>query len=219
MSAQQSNRTGERGNAFFIVMITIILFAGLMFVFSRGARQGGNKLTSKQSEIAASDIITYAQTVRRAVDRVYSKGESENAISFEADNNTGYANANCTDNYCKVFSPSGGSIGWSEPDHSASNNKPWFFSGENTITGVGVTNNPDLLMMLTDVTPSVCEALNDALGIATMPSDSNGIETTTKFQGVYTNTEQIGGASLDGVTAACVNDSGTYVFYFVLLER
>ncbi len=221
---QHTQRTNERGNAFFLVMIGVVLFAGLIFTLSRSARQGGENVSQKQAEIAASAILDYAQKVERGVNNVMNTVSfSEEDISFENDFLSADNNPNCSSARCMVFSPAGGSISYIAPsdDMAAANN--WHFSGENTVLGVGANANADLMLMLNDVRRIVCEDINDRLGIATMPTDGDGIEISTLFTGSYNNSEQISGASLDGVSSACVQntqpDPDEYIFYHVLRAR
>ncbi|MCB9990535.1 MAG: hypothetical protein H6867_04025 [Rhodospirillales bacterium] len=217
-------RTAESGNAFFMVMVGVVLFAALMYTFSRGARQGGENMTEKQAQIAATDIISYAQSAERAVNRVYSKSRSENAISFENGIVGGYTNANCpaSNNRCKVFNSDGGGISWSSADNFASPS-PWLFSGENTVAGIGQDGNADLLLILPQLSSVVCREINEALDISAMPTDGNGIEDSTKFQGSYNASAQISGAAVSGVFSACVQDTSPdpdeYFYYQVLLPR
>ena len=217
-------RPRERGNAFFLVMIGVVLFGGLMFTLSRGARQGGENISQKQAEIAASEILSYVQRVERGVANVMNTvAFSEQDISFENDLVSGYTNASCTSPRCEVFNPSGGSIAYIAPSSNMSTSNAWLFSGENTVLGVGNNSNADLLIILNNVRSSVCEKLNERLNIDPTPTDGDGIDTTTLFTGSYNNSEQISGAAVSGLTSACVLNTAPnpdeYLFYHVLRER
>ena len=215
----------ESGNAFFLVMIGVVLFAGLMFTLSRSARQGGDNLTQKQAEIAATAILDFAQKIERGVNNVMNTVSfSEQDISFENDFLSTYNNPNCSSTRCEVFSPDGGSVAYQAPTENMNGaSSQWLFSGDNTVLGIGVDANADLILILNNLRRLVCEEINDRLNISSMPTDSDGIETSTEFVGTYTNSEQIGGAALDGISSACVQstqpDPDEYVFYHVLRGR
>lgn len=234
MADHQHNKhiNSESGNAFFIVMVGVVLFGALMFTFSRGARQGGDNLTEKQAGIAASDIITYAQKVERGVQRVYGRGYSENSISFVNSFYSGHENAACTDPRCEVFSSRGGGVGFKrlEGDWSLSATN-WIYNGNNQVMGIGRDCNNascvELLMLLEDVPLSLCTAINEQIGLTSnnVPPPADGDIDTVLFTSTFsynaTNDLGDGATELDGVRTGCFldNASGDYYFYHVLLER
>lgn len=221
-------RNSESGNVFFIVMVAVVLFAGLMFTFSRGARQGGDNLSAKQAEVFASDILNYAQRVERGVSRVYGRGFSENAISFQNEYISGYENTNCTQTRCRVFHPEGGAISYKRlEDRWSRSQQNWVYTGENRVIGVGTdcTNNScsDLIMVIEDVPTTICTAINEKLAIGPpIPTDDN-ID-LTPYDGTfgYSASNDIGDEdnTLEEVRTACFQETGgNYYFYHVLLER
>lgn len=219
-------RRSEQGNAFFLVMIGVVLFAGLMFTLSRGARQGGENITKKQAEIAATAVLDYAQRMERGVNNVMRTVTfSEQDISFtnKFQSGAGFDNPNCNSPRCEVFNPSGGSISYIPPTDTMNAGDAWLVSGDNTVPGIGTGAEADLLLILNKVRVSVCTEINDRLGISTLPTDSDGIETATFFTGTYTASDVLGGAANSGLSAACVQntspDPDEYVFYYVLRER
>ena len=113
-------QSSETGNIFIIILVAIGLFAALAFTVSRGSNtKSTNLLTRKQAQLAASDIMNYAQNVARGVRRVQDKYNcSETEISFEPppfDGSTAYDNANAPGDFsCHVFHPSGGSVSYRE---------------------------------------------------------------------------------------------------------
>lgn len=225
-------RSGESGNAFFIVMISVVLFVALMYTFSRGMRQGGDTLTGKQAGLAASDIIDYAQKTERAVSRVYSHDFSENAISFQNDFLSGFENADCGagQKRCRIFMAEGGGIAYRPlgEDWSLSQTD-WIFSGTNQVLGIGrdCTNSAcsELLMLLEDVPLSLCTAINAQLDLTDGAPPTDAHIDTTLFAGTfsYAAGNDLGDedAALNGVRSGCFQDtgSGDYYFYHVLLER
>lgn len=216
-------RNREQGNAFFIVMLGIVLFAALMMTFSRGARQGGENITEKQAQLAATDIISYAQKVERAVGYIQSKRTSENDISFNNSFVAGYQHGTEQPDNHKIFHLDGGHISWISATNRMNDGSAWIFSGNNTVPDVGVNGDADLVMILPGLPRQICLAVNDLLTIAALPDDANGIETATLFTGTYTNGsgEISEAADVSGVLSACVWETGpnTYFFYHVLISR
>ncbi len=187
MSAQRNS--AESGNAFFIVMVGVVLFAALMFTFSRGVRQGGDNLSEKNVEMAATELIDTAQKYERAVSRLRLKGCSENQISFDLHNGTlktaddtaqNYVNAaSPADFSCHVFHPNGGNLTpYLLPESYVVDNGPvcavctharsLHFSAA-TVIGNGVDSGAegsDLVLWMGRVTRDVCIEINNRLGIA-----------------------------------------------------
>ena len=71
--------------------------------------------------------------------------------------------------------------------------------------------------MLPNLTLTVCEKINQRLNITSMPVDTGGGYSTSKFQGSFSdNTEIVLGAPQ---TTACFQRGSDYHFYTVLIER
>lgn len=215
----------ESGNAFFIVLLGVFLFAALMFTFSRSARQGGENISDKRAEMVATDIISYAQKIERVVNRMRSRSVSENDISFENSFVAGYANGNCSVDKCKVFAGPG-SASWQSPPKNANDASDWVFTGGNYVDGLGSAadkTDAELLMILPNVLRSVCTEINAYLGISGIPLE-NGSHDGTFFTGTFPVApdliEENAGTALEGVTAGCFEGAGsTYHFYQVLIQR
>lgn len=221
----RNSRIRESGNVFVIVLLGVVLFAALMFTFSRSARQGGENLSEKQMDVSVSDVLSYAQTLERAVSRVMSGGRySESQIDFDNNIIAGYANAGCTDAGCKIFDTSTGGATWVSPPEGFSGNNNWIVNGANAVPDIGDDAAADLVLLLKGLSQASCAAVNEKLGIgATIPQDADDID-TSKFAGTFANTERIGAnADLSGRRAGCILNAAPnpdeYVFYYVLWER
>lgn len=236
------------GNALFLVLIAVALFAGLSYAVTLTSRGGGN-VKKEELQLQASSIIQYTASVRAAVQRMILIGQiDENALSFQ---NTVYQSTtgslrqpasyfpNCTDTSCQVYHPDGGGItpitidqniapavsGTTSPGH--------VLFMETSVLGVGTSAN-DLVMFYLYLTEDLCMALNDVLGV---PNDSGAVPidiptTSSPGSNTYTNdldtlTGVVLGdeyAPLTGQTAFCVdwNRSGhanDFMFYQVLVDR
>ncbi len=219
---------GEAGNAMFIVMIGVVLFAALMYTFSRGARQGGGKMTEKRTEIAVAELLGFSQKIERGVTRILRTATSETDISFD-NSFASAANPNCTTNKCKVFKPEGGALLWQNTPEGINAGAGWLFNGNNTIKGVGcdtaAANCTDLIALLTGITLTACNEINKQLGIigSAPPEDSNNnIDESSPFTGDFTHAETLAvtGGALDGKYAGCFEEApGTYYFYQVVYAR
>ncbi len=227
MKPSAHNRPAESGNVFLIIMLGIILFAALSFTVSRGMRSGNTSaMSAQQAELKASTILTSAQKVQRAVDRLRRKGISESDISFDQtivatvyDHGQPATNA--------VFDPTGGALNWQTPPEDANDGSDYLYTGSTCIAGIGTgasgcdsdaASNEELLMALPNVNDSVCTAINDRLNITGIPADTGGGASTTEFVGTFADDTEIilaGGP----FNAACFSRGGNNHFYQILIER
>lgn len=223
----------ESGNIFFIILIAVVLFSALAFTFSRGIQKGGESISQRRADLAASDILSYAQRVERGVQRIIGERIPEKMISFENDNFFGYANPDCTDDSCRVFKPAGGGVSWQNPPADVNNGEPYTFvknrvgSDDGTTRQIG-TDAIDLVILL-PVKPAICDAINKkANGLATWESTGN-LNAGALFDGDLSDavTMQIANGDEDNQpTTGCVCDGADpctsavpHYFYSVILAR
>jgi len=226
----QPNNT-ERGNAFFMILMAVVLFAALAFTFTKGIQQGGENISSRKAALAASDIMNYAQKVERAVQFVLSKGNSENAISFENDVVVGYTNPNCVAaRRCEIFKPAGAGLTWLNPPTVANNGEPYFF-GPNQVAPTTEATDPasrDLVMLL-PVKAQICTELNQMTSRVETWDSTATLNSTTQFVGDFTAAAGTGitwtpGEDSRPAGCFCIGvapcDSGDdHYFYYVLHSR
>lgn len=219
---------------FVMIFLAVALFGALMFTFSRGARQGTDDLSERQANVAASDILAYTQQIERAVSRVYRRGFSESAISFDNSFVSGYANADCGgDERCEIFSAGGGAARFRNAESAWSlSNANWVFNGENQVIGIGDDCADDscveLLMILADLPITLCQVLNERLELAAIsdaPLTDSRVDVTGQYTGAfdYDANFDIGDetTAAAGRRTACIYDTtnARNVFYHTLLER
>lgn len=188
MTAKSSNQSG---NVFFIILIGIVMFAALMFTFSRGVRQSTEGMSGREAELAASDIVTYGQKVQRGVDRILARGISEADLSFANDVDLNYVNPDCSgNNACLVFHPEGGAVKWQNPPNNVNYTSASYFIGPNRVSSadgttkdVG-TNARDLVIML-PVDAAVCDAVNAITSKQTVWANGSTANISTEFIGNY----------------------------------
>lgn len=218
----------ESGNVFLIILVAVVLFAALAFTISRGFRSSTTTtMSDREIALAATDIITYAQQVSRGVDRLRRKGVSENDISFDQSDVSGYTHSSPQPDSNKVFNPSGAGVTWKSPQAGANDGSSWVFTGATCIgdMGTGATgcdsdtdSNEELIAVLPNVIDDLCTEINDRLSISSIPADTGGGASSTKFTGSFADGTEIilaGGP----YNEACFSRGGNNYFYSVLLVR
>ena len=216
----------QSGSIILWIFIFIGLFAFLGFTMTRDMRGSADNLSSYQADLAATEILDYARTIKATIQELKINGCDETQISFDTNALTGYSNSNApSNNSCHVFHPDGGGLRYqplSEDYVTNSANIDWIFTGDSRVLSVGSDSNAELLGVIRTLSPAICSAMNDQLSL-----DPSGNEpfTAGAFTGSYNSTlndaSSIGDtdATLDGVKSACSQDTAGSYFYIVLLER
>lgn len=218
----------EGGNAFFFILLGIILFAALAMAFSYNLHSDTtSRLGARKADLLASDILSHAEAVDRALSKILSKGISENDISFENGIVSGYAHTPAVPSANRVFDPLGGRLGWQNPAREANDGSAWIFTGATCIPGLGTGasgcaadgagSNEELLMVLPNIAKAVCEKIDERLGIAAVPADTGDGPSAIKYTGSYSDGNQI--VLPHSYRAACASRAGAWYFYYVLLSR
>lgn len=250
---KMTGRAKESGNVLFLILIAVALFAALSYAVTQSTRSGGGDAGKETSKISSAQLTQYPAGIRTSLVRMIIGGQNVETLEF----NPPADFANCTEypsssgKYPRcVFHPSGGGATYSAPATDLVNGtSQWVFNAENEINLVGTSTGDDtvtvptadLIAFLPDVTLSVCETINDQLGINGIPVES-GIDYTSANDMVNpdgaTDTGICGPApatcdgatigsptgtnvsELDGQPFGCFEQpAGTYVYYHVLIER
>lgn len=230
-------KNAQSGNALFYVLIAVCLLGALSYAVTQTTRGGGgNDLSNNRARLFATEIIETANSYASAVAQMRLRGVSPTQLCFD---HTSWGGANynyaaCTDEQNKLFSPTGGGMNWSQAPAEAMNklatpDNLWHFYGENEIANVGTTtgsaSSSDLILMVDELTLSVCQNLNDLLGIAEVTDTPPTVSdySTTRFVGTYGYTNTIGASTiLAGKNAGCFEKTtapAKYAFYKVLIAR
>ncbi len=119
--------THSKGNALFLILIAVALFAALSYAITTSSRSGGRGTSAENARLVAGQIFQYASEMRAAVQRLQLiNGCTLEQISFykagEPLHITYYANPNApADGRCDVFGPDGAGLtyvpqwmGWNE---------------------------------------------------------------------------------------------------------
>lgn len=222
----------ESGNAMWFILIAIALLAALTVAITRSSDTTEQSGDIERQRIEGSDIMRYAASIQQAVEQMRLRGLSENEISFENSFVSGYPNARCVGNGCKIFHVEGGGITYQSAGSNASAS-PWLFTGANSVVGVGEngtgetsSEDNELLVILPGVSQGLCGRINTEMGIAGIPVDTANANVGTLYTGTFPNgrvIENMGGKKtgcFEGDLDENDNDiSGKYYFYHTLIQR
>jgi hypothetical protein len=183
----------------------------------------------------ASDVIQYADGLKRAVQGMHIRGVADHMISFETDRLENYAHpvatppaTSCQTDNCRVFRPAGGGFTYVPPPNSwldAGNaasplHGEWFFPAGVCVEDAGaggsgceadVEDNEELVVILPWIRKELCVAINNQLGIDNPggnPPSAGGsawVTNTTKFIGTFSEGAII---ARGGQTAGCLQGAG-----------
>lgn len=101
----------QQGNVLFLILIAVALFAALSYAVSTSSRGTPQGISDEKAEMLAAQILQQAHTISAHVNRMIVGGVPKEKLDFSAANvsyNT--ANPNCTNNSCRVFTQSGGTL-------------------------------------------------------------------------------------------------------------
>ena len=198
------SRYSEHGNALFLILIAVALFAALSYAITSSSRGGGN-INREQMQIDISETLQYLAAMDTAVTRLMARGISETELGFSNDvwtdefgvlfNPDGH-NPNCTSNDCEIFHPDGGGM---YPKILPSSMDGWYPNGGTqnapghgkiqmaSVLGVG-SSEPELLLVYGFVKPEYCIEINKKLGIIDEGVDDMTLELQdiTNYHGDYT---------------------------------
>lgn len=225
------------GNALFLILIAVALFAALSYAVTQSGRGGGG-IDRENRALLAANIVTYAANMRSVIQRMaIINGVADNQYRF-VNNNT-----NCATTDCQVFNAAGGGASNIAPNAELLDSAwsaettygQWVYNGGHNVTGVGTTTGDatgsELIAVLPWLRKDICLEINNRLGV-TNPSGDAPVDAASyspsPFIGTY-GTSEIGDAAghLTGKDAACfkaTNVGGdakpnSYHFYQVLKAR
>lgn len=220
-------RSSERGNAVIFILLGIALFAALAYTFMRGAQQGQGNLTAGQTRLLAQEMINEANNIQRAVNRLLSRGCSENDLNFYTVENPLPLNPDApVDGRCDIFGSTGGGLTINMFEGHVLNIQP---SSQVHVTGTATTAG-DLSYYYRGVSDQLCIELNRQLGLddaGTIPEDASNV-----VGGAFVGTYYAAGFAEDPIndedprtlnrTAGCVkmtSISNINVFGALLIDR
>lgn len=238
-------KNSSSGNALFLILIAVGLFAALSYAVVQSTRSGGSGsgASKEKNRIMATEIMQYSTSVANAVLRLQVANEcTPEMINFENPTNNVrsfqlYENANApTDKTCNVFDKAGGGIPVQAMPKEAltpcctGDVQPGEY-GYQRYSGRGLTliDNQaiaDLWMFVPSLKKEVCIEINNQLGIENpsgLPPTVAGtcFSTRWQFTGAYGG-DGVTWCGLEEKTSACVlddNAGGVYYYYHLLSKR
>ncbi len=230
----------ERGNVLFLILIAVALFAALSYAVTQSSRSGGGDANSETNLINSAQVTQYPASVRTAIIRMMVSNSIDiSTLEFNPPSDF----ADCTTDAACVFHPGGGGATFvpASADVIVSGNpQPWVFNGENEVNFVGTTGTvdavttttADIMAIVSGVNRTICERINEELGISSVPTDSN-IDVLSNMGAGSAGTWVAGlangpggtigegaASALDGQAFGCFQQpASTYHYYHVLIEQ
>lgn len=193
----------QKGNALFLILIAVALFAALSYAITASGR-GGSGIDKEQAEIQAAEILNYIAAVENEANRLrILSGINPYSINFANNNShtslfsgsgTGIVgsdhqnNPNCTVlAECSVFQDRGGNLPsrafYDAAGHAIPDSNGHIVPGEfrvfnNFIEDVGSNTEPEILLTLVGISKAVCDALNRKLGLPLADTQPKAHNTT-----------------------------------------
>ena len=177
-----SFRRKERGNALFLILVAVALFAALSYVVMQGGKPAGG-LTEKDDQMAAFARLTqFPEAVRTTVDKMLLTGTDISELNFDR-NAEGKGAVFQNTRYQNPPLSIGTTADWGFKTHPA-DGTGWFVAG----IGTDEKDGKDVFAYLEGLDQPACEQIKKALGLAASPLT----EATT------VNLEGKGGSAEDG---------------------
>ena len=205
----------EQGNALFLILIAVALFAALSYAVTNSGR-GGTGIDREEASIAAAEIVQMAAQIEQAIMRMQIiNGCSDTDISFAYDSDSD-GDVDSDDDYwndgsgteCYVFDPNGGgltyqaaSLKWLDGLNSAEDLYGDVFvhsrtciqnMGSNDVAAChtdGISSNTELILFIPYLSEEICtEIVRQTIGFdsGNVPVDpADAWFSTVKFSGSY----------------------------------
>jgi hypothetical protein len=216
-------RVSEAGNALFLILIAVVLFAALSYAITQSNRSSGNA-SSETNLVSSSTITQYPSAIRTGITRMLLHGLADTDIQFHDPANYTAPNTN------EVFHPSGGGVVYENVDPQTVNavipiatnpTSNWYFyhssapgNNEIVVPNVG-TAAGDLVAILFDVKTAICSKIDEQITGSTTIPVLTGITAAALKAGSVTLP-----ATVNGQPFLCAQTSdGTDVYYHVLVEK
>jgi len=206
----------QSGNALFLILIAVALFAALSYAVTQSGR-GGGSATKEQAMIAAAQITQYGAALENAMTRMILTGTPAASIAFCSTGGINNPATNCiqvptTNERCStgsdcIFASEGGGVAPVETAGAAWYIYPQTAPPQESVNGVGTTANDVVFLVggfFSPLTLDICNAINQGLGLGTPPVQDDVAAGINPYPGEY---------------AACYIQSGNpaaYTYYHVL---
>jgi len=236
----------QKGNALFLILIAVALFAALSYAVTQSGRSSGT-IDRETAIIAASQITQYPSTLETSITRMIITGVPAADVHFDHTtyNSDGKTRVNDEGN---VFKSEGGGATRGTPPNNIGNaqgdwpvqgtlaNDTWGYKDVTDaingfyIEGVGTDTaitGRDAFAYLSDIAVGVCEQINKGLDIATNPIPfQDGAVDYTTGTGVGAGGPALPGGNVNTIGAipespfGCFKNGATvYDYYHALIKQ
>lgn len=203
----------EKGNALFLILIAVALFAALSYAVTQSGR-GGGSVDREQALISASQVTQYGAGLRTTITRMIITGTDAYNLDFTT--TSGASN--------EVFDAAGGGAVEQDPPSTAGGSAAYDYLVPTTATsgfyidGVG-TDAADVILIAEDISVAVCTAINRGLGVT--PEEPAVEDTEVDFDTAGVKAGATTFEAYDGEAFACVRNAtgNPYVYYHALSEH
>jgi len=237
----------QRGNALFLILIAVALFAALSYAVTQSGRSSGT-IDRETAIIAASQITQYPSSLETAITRMIITGVQPSEVHFDHTTYNSDAAANVNDEG-NVFKGNGGGATKTSPPNNIGNaqgdwpvqgtlsNGTWGYKDVTDsvngyyIEGVGTDadiTGRDAIAYLHDIAVGVCEQINKGLDIAInpIPFQNTAVVYDALGNGVGASGPAVAGGSANTFGAlpespfGCIkNGTTSYDYYHALIKQ
>ena len=232
MKHETNNRCKERGNALFLILIAVALFAALSYAVTQSGR-GGGSVSNEQALILSSQITQYPAALRTSITRMVVTGTGVTTLDFTVPAPTNTAAT-------EVFGAGGGQAISQVPPPAATSATTWTYLRANgaadgwyiwNIGSNAQNSGREVIAALPNLTDAVCQQINKGLGRATTAVTQDATVSLVTagtaapaYNSTFTfnGTPGAGNTSAAGVAFACVlngGGGGNYIYYHALYEQ
>ena len=165
MQQKQKDIKNAQGNALFLILIAVALFAALSYAITQSSRGGGN-ITKEKNMIVAARLSQTGAIAASTVQRMIILGTDPDDIDMDNTGMFGFLDT-CKSGVNCVYVPEGG--GLTEPQPSVDDGIAAYIygndgTGAGSISGVG-TAAADIYLAAILTNIDLCKAINHGLGL------------------------------------------------------
>lgn len=165
-----SEKSSERGNILFIILLAVVLIGTLTAVITSGG-PGNNNIDKETLVLHASAVQRTAAEFERGVRAIMETGISESDLRFAHPSaHADYGDITTTPK-AQLFNKEGGGANYSAPPEGINDGSAWEFYGGTAAPGIG-TSKADLIAVLPNVTQAFCDRINASLDQSAAPADT-----------------------------------------------
>ena len=152
----------ENGNALFLILIAVALFAALSYAVTQSGRSGGG-VDKEKTTIKAARLIQYTSELQQTTTRMLLTGTTTSTIEYTT---ALFNNIPCSSGENCVFAPEGGGVSFqSGKDFGDATAGSGEFVGEQGYA----SSADDIIFLISKLSLELCAELNKQLNITNPP--------------------------------------------------